>query len=227
MQSSLQARLRRFPSDESGALGIIFAVALIPLLLVIGIATDYGRASSIKASLQDDLDAAVVEGARRLAMTANPAKATEAAKRFYINSSSAKRISDPKFSANKKSGAVTADASYDVATTFLSLAGLTSLKVSASAAATAKPPKSKTNQAKRIARPSMNTAAPQLDERDIEDLVYRVDQLCRQLSRYGAAARVPQCQAVFNGSFEKSLRSKLASNDNVDELLPAGVRLLK
>jgi Flp pilus assembly protein TadG len=67
--SSFLTRARRFVasrsfwSGQSGNVSVIFALALIPVLMLVGVAIDYSRASAIKTQLQAAMDAAVLAGA--------------------------------------------------------------------------------------------------------------------------------------------------------------------
>lgn len=225
-QAKRPSLLHRFMKDDAGALGMIFAIAIIPMLLVIGMATDYGRASAIRTSLQEGLDLSVLEGAKEMARTANAGKATAAAKRRYTSTDAAKIISNISFQSNTTRGTVTAKTVYDVPMTFLALVGYKTLKVTADSAASAKPPKRKGSPAQQ-SRSASASAIPQLSESQIANLVDRVDDACGRLAKYGLDRQVPQCQAVYDGTFEQQLRAQLASNGNVDKLLPNGVRLLK
>ena len=56
----LTALLRRFRSNSSGNIAVIFAMALLPILSAIGCATDYSLASRMKAKMQSAADAAAV-----------------------------------------------------------------------------------------------------------------------------------------------------------------------
>jgi Flp pilus assembly protein TadG len=56
----MSARLLSFLKCERGVVAIIFALALIPLLLIAGFAVDYTRASFIKEEAQGVLDSAVL-----------------------------------------------------------------------------------------------------------------------------------------------------------------------
>jgi len=56
--------VRRFRSDERGSIAIIFAVALIPILLGVGAAIDFSRANSFRNTLQAALDNALLGGAK-------------------------------------------------------------------------------------------------------------------------------------------------------------------
>ena len=53
---SIETRLWRFRKDERGNVGVIFAVTVLPLLLLAGAAVDYSRASAIQAKLQAATD---------------------------------------------------------------------------------------------------------------------------------------------------------------------------
>lgn len=55
---------RRWLNNESGNVGIIFAASIVPVVLLIGSAVDYGEASKKKATLQLAIDAAALAAAR-------------------------------------------------------------------------------------------------------------------------------------------------------------------
>jgi Flp pilus assembly protein TadG len=59
-QGRLTALLRRFRSNSSGNIAVIFAIALLPILTAIGAATDYSMATRMKAKMQSAADAASV-----------------------------------------------------------------------------------------------------------------------------------------------------------------------
>ena len=75
----LPKEFRRLKRNSSGAVTMIFAFAIIPLLLVMGIAIDFSRATSAKSRLQESADAAVLAAgsqpngtqAQRLLLAAN------------------------------------------------------------------------------------------------------------------------------------------------------------
>tara|TARA_R110002072_G_scaffold35754_28_gene105564 strand:+ start:9633 stop:11237 length:1605 start_codon:yes stop_codon:yes gene_type:complete len=64
MFSSLARKLRALWTDRRGSGAILFALALLPLLTVSGMAIDVGRAYLLKARLGQALDAAALAGAR-------------------------------------------------------------------------------------------------------------------------------------------------------------------
>jgi Flp pilus assembly protein TadG len=57
---SLTTLCRRFAADRTGAVAIIFGLAVMPLTIAIGAAVDYSRASSLRADLQAGVDAAAL-----------------------------------------------------------------------------------------------------------------------------------------------------------------------
>lgn len=50
----------RFAADRRGAVALLFAFVLIPLLAVVGVAVDYGRSARIRADLQAAVDGAAL-----------------------------------------------------------------------------------------------------------------------------------------------------------------------
>lgn len=56
--------LARFRSDRRGNVGLIFALAIVPIMAMIGAAVDYSRAAAARAKLQAAVDAATLTAAR-------------------------------------------------------------------------------------------------------------------------------------------------------------------
>jgi len=54
---------RKYIEDQSGNIGMMFAIVLIPLLLSIGVAVDMSRISTFKSKMQDTADAAALDAA--------------------------------------------------------------------------------------------------------------------------------------------------------------------
>jgi Flp pilus assembly protein TadG len=54
-----------FSSDERGAVAVIFAVMVLPILGLVGMGVDYSRASSMRAKLQRSIDSAILTNAAR------------------------------------------------------------------------------------------------------------------------------------------------------------------
>ncbi|WP_157967726.1 vWA domain-containing protein [Cohaesibacter intestini] len=57
---------RSFAKDESGAIAIIFALTLIPILLLIGVAIDYSRIALDRSEVQTALDAATLAAVKKV-----------------------------------------------------------------------------------------------------------------------------------------------------------------
>ena len=60
MRTALSTTIRRFVSDRRGNIAVIFALACVPLITVVGCAVDYARATQIRAKLQAAADSASV-----------------------------------------------------------------------------------------------------------------------------------------------------------------------
>lgn len=219
--------LRRFRDDRSGAIAILFALVLTPVLLSIGIGIDYGRATSYESSMQRVLDETVISGATTLAKTGNAAKAETAARQRFDATKPTTYDIALSVSVDRQSGKVKAKAVANVPMTFMAIAGYKHLQVSADSVAASKraPPTGKT-ASKTLSRKRL-PKAPKMSDGQIRDLIYRVDQMCYKLRQMNFAHRVPQCKAVFDGTFEKKLRSRIASNGDAKSLLPGGVRLVQ
>src|SRR5262249_49016768 len=64
VQSGVRTTSRRFFQSREGSVAMLFALALIPLMIAAGAALDYSRANSFKAVLQATLDSALLAGAK-------------------------------------------------------------------------------------------------------------------------------------------------------------------
>ncbi len=51
---------RRFAADRTGAIAVVFALTLVPMLMAVGAAVDYSRAASLRSDLQAAADAAAL-----------------------------------------------------------------------------------------------------------------------------------------------------------------------
>ena len=127
-------RLNRLKQDRSGNLAIIAALSAIPLVLAIGIAVDYARASAARSDLQSAVDAAVLAGARDAStswatVASSMLSSSIKTKDFTLGSSS--------FSMND-SGNYVGSASGTVATTFAGLVSMQTITISATATAVVK-----------------------------------------------------------------------------------------
>lgn len=78
---------RRFKSDREGATAVIYALCLLPILLLIGFSIDASRTVTAKRQMQTSLDAAVLAGAREfLDQAALPMSARQTAGENMVSS---------------------------------------------------------------------------------------------------------------------------------------------
>ena len=57
---------RSFRRDQSGAIAIIFVLALLPIMMMLGAAIDYARAALARSEAQDALDAATLAAVKQI-----------------------------------------------------------------------------------------------------------------------------------------------------------------
>ena len=75
-----------FRSDESGAISAMYAIAILPLVVMAGVAFDYSRLMSMDSELQNAADQAALAAATQLnAHDGAMADAEGAARNFFIN----------------------------------------------------------------------------------------------------------------------------------------------
>lgn len=122
-----QQVVEAFRASRSGAVHVIFAVALVPVTLAIGAAVDYGRANQIKADLQSALDSAVLAGAIEAAggtPTVNIPKIVEnyVAANFKVAPAQVESSADP-------AGIITGTATLLTDTVFLRVMGVSYMNV--------------------------------------------------------------------------------------------------
>ena len=51
MLQASTARARRFSRDKRGNVAILFGLAIVPLVLFVGLAVDYGRAMTVRGAM--------------------------------------------------------------------------------------------------------------------------------------------------------------------------------
>jgi Flp pilus assembly protein TadG len=126
------SRLAALCRCHRGNVSIIFAIALIPLMTLIGLTVDYSRASLAKSKLQTALDSAVLAG------VAQSSDQTAAAQAVFTGnqSQSVYTLTSVSFVAGSD-GSLTGTASAQVSTAFLGIIAVKSITLSVTA--TAKP----------------------------------------------------------------------------------------
>ena len=128
-------RLRRFVSDTSGATAVLFGIALLPLALATGAAVDYSRASATRTELQKALDAALIAGAIEASKGKIAIAIPPFVKAFFQANSTVKGSVKLTTQADTIKGVVSGTAQVAVPTTFMNLAGIKDMSVSATSQA--------------------------------------------------------------------------------------------
>ncbi|SFG76114.1 Flp pilus assembly protein TadG [Methylobacterium gossipiicola] len=72
--------LRRFRDDRRGNIAILFALVLMPLIFLLGATVDYGRASTLRAQLQNSVDGIALSLCQMSPQTSNADLEAQAAK---------------------------------------------------------------------------------------------------------------------------------------------------
>jgi Flp pilus assembly protein TadG len=117
-----------FRTDRKGAIAMIFAVAITPIMLLIGVAVDFAQVSKAQSAAQAALDSAALAAARSGITDPTELKAL-AAKYLQANTSTqvTKSLNIDAFTYNSATGEVSIGGGGTVQTSFLALAGYTSL----------------------------------------------------------------------------------------------------
>jgi Flp pilus assembly protein TadG len=124
----------RFFADQRAGVAPVFALALVPLVALVGAGVDYGRGSGARASMQAALDAAAMMVAKE-AMTLPQNQVGARAIELFNAQIGRDDISDLQVSAtvsmNNAGTTVTTSASGSVATRFMRIVGHDSLAIAA------------------------------------------------------------------------------------------------
>ena len=126
---------RRFASEDSGAIAIVFALTLFIVTIMAGGAVDYGRWLHAKSAQQAAIDAAVLAAARTLQISGGDStQAIDTGKSYYANMKSNLTKTDAvSFQVTENGSVVRGTTTAQVATPFLSLAHIQQLPISTSA----------------------------------------------------------------------------------------------
>ena len=213
----------RFCDDNRGAIAIMFALLLVPVLMVVGASIDYGRASTFESSMQKVLDEAVLDGARTLARTRDAGEAVAAAQARFAAWKGRDFGVTPDFRADKSSGHVRGVAAVNVPTYFLGVAGIMSLRAAGEAVASAKPAMKTRKRTGSFGHSDQR----QISAHQLESAIAQAEQICDQLQAMGMGGSVPQCFAVYDGTFAEKVRAAWARGGNVSNVMPGGVRLVR
>ncbi|QDM18086.1 pilus assembly protein [Tardiphaga sp. vice352] len=155
MQTGLVQLLSRFRRDERGSIALLYGITVVPLIITIGCAVDYTRAASARAALQGAADAAGVAAVSAKspgflaaqAMTSDgqvSSGVTDATQFFNGRTSTIGGVSNlsPTITVVKDGKVVKSTVAFTakVATTFMGIAGWSSMTVSGSSSSEASLP---------------------------------------------------------------------------------------
>ncbi len=131
--------LARFRSDRRGVVAIMFAGALLFLIMVVGGAIDYARWSIARSETMNALDAAVLAGGRAMILPEKSASDVQGAARSYYDNNKSTWLSVDNTVFTVGLAEVVGKTTSNVKTPFLSFAGIKNLPVNVTAKALAAP----------------------------------------------------------------------------------------
>lgn len=130
---NLSRQIRAFATARGGNIALTFALAIVPVVGLVGAAVDYSRANNIRTSLQSAVDSAVLMVSHEAStLTADQVtqKATSYVNAMFTKADLSGMTINAQYSADSGSGAsVTLTASGTMATTFLNVIGRSSLPI--------------------------------------------------------------------------------------------------
>jgi Flp pilus assembly protein TadG len=136
LYAKLGSRVRRLRDDESGNVAVIFALALMPLVGLVGAAVDYSHANSIKTAMQAATDATALKLAKAAGTLSDTQLAQQATNNFNVlftrPETTGVQIGAQYDTANKS---LSLTATGSMKTDFMGLMGFSSLTISTRAVA--------------------------------------------------------------------------------------------
>jgi Flp pilus assembly protein TadG len=128
-------RVRRFSQERRGNVAVIFAIMLVPIVLFVGVAADYGRATAARSQMQMALDATALMVAKS-ASTMTAAQLNTQSQTYFTAQYARKDVSNVSVNANySKTGGnqtLTLTVGGSLATTVTQIAGVQTLPISSS-----------------------------------------------------------------------------------------------
>ncbi len=134
LAARLRDQIRHFAAARDGNIAIIFALATIPIMGLIGASVDYSRANAVKADLQSALDATALMVSKNAATQTNGELQTSAQAYFEAVFTHPEATSTKITATYSSSGgsSVVVDGTTTVKTDFASVLGISELKVTSS-----------------------------------------------------------------------------------------------
>lgn len=132
----LLSALGRWRHDENGAIVVIFALALVPLVAVMGAAVDYSRAAKLKTRVQEAVDSATLAGLKG----ATPSERIAVANQVFASYGLSTQLASltPTF-VNNADGSLSGSATGTMPTSFMSLVKVVNVDIGAKATAVTPP----------------------------------------------------------------------------------------
>ncbi|HVV94593.1 MAG TPA: pilus assembly protein TadG-related protein [Hyphomicrobiales bacterium] len=126
-----------FRSNQQGAVAVIFALALVPMIIFMGVAVDYTRASDARTKMQAAIDATALAAARLPASESADDVSTKARSFFDGNLGLSDAMVVDSFSATRdtSSGVVTVSANGHLKTSLLGAVDVSSIEFGATTTA--------------------------------------------------------------------------------------------
>jgi len=137
MLKTSKSSLRRFARNKAGNVAILFGLAIVPIILAVGVAVDYGRALSVRSRMADAADAAALA----IGSWTNLSEAQLAAKAqqyFNANYPASSLGTAGSLKVSVVGDDITVKVTGTVPTTFMRLANINSVNVGASSTVTKK-----------------------------------------------------------------------------------------
>lgn len=122
-------RLRR---DTRGAVAIMFALLLLPLIVMVGGAVDYSMAGRLKQRMQSSLDAAVLAAGSQ-ASGRTPAQIEQSARTMFSAQFTPSGMPAPSVSVTMGTSSLDMSATLNMPTAFLGLIGMQTIPIGAQA----------------------------------------------------------------------------------------------
>ncbi len=205
--------LRRFCSEKRGNVAMIFALALVPLLIAVGAGLDFARAVMVRANMTEALDGAGLAVGSSGNLSSDAAQAL-AQSYFSANYKLDSSYGTPSTIAVKQSGQdFTLSTSVTMPTVLMKIAGITSLPVSSSVVIT--------RNSKNIEVALALDTTGSMSGRKIADLKTAADDLIDiivqdvQTPTYTKIAIAPYTVGVNVGSYAASVRGAITPSRTV------------
>ncbi|MDJ0512245.1 MAG: pilus assembly protein [Methyloceanibacter sp.] len=129
MLKSSAERARRFLREKGGNAALLFGLALVPVVGIVGLGVDYGRAMTVRSTMSDAADSAALAIGSWVGLTDKELE-TKAKQFFNANyASSLSKNINSKFEVSVVEDNLVVRATASVPTTFLRLAGINNLDV--------------------------------------------------------------------------------------------------